>query len=352
MGSFKRLQHIQKIVANSNYDLSILKSSTLVMNCMEVSNLRNLEFPNMNFESKFKHQISIARQMGLLTPLEINKSYDIVIVSVSKSKEESLAQIAIGYDRTKHGGILIVEGSKTNGIDAIVQRLSKLHILEHLVAKSHGKIAVLKVLSKKITPFHEWLDFAIPCKNEDGFYSMPGLFSHKRIDPASKFLSTLFDNKLKGDIIDLGAGWGFLSSKLLSESLNLKSITLVDHDQKAIDCAQKNIKSAKAVFKWMDIQEITQLGSKFDSVICNPPFHSAEGRNVDLGKNFIKAAHSVLNSTGSLLLVSNIQLPYENLINTLFKNSFIVAKNKYFKIILAKRPKKYYGMLPKKVLIK
>ena len=37
-------------------------------------------------------------------------------------------------------------------------------------------------------------------------------------------------------------------------------------------------------------------------------------------KNFIKAAHSVLNSTGSLLLVSNIQLPYENLINALFKN--------------------------------
>ena len=133
MGSFKRLQHIQKIVANSNHDLSILKSSTLVMNCMEVSNLRNLEFPNMNFESKFKHQISIARQMGLLTPLAINKSYDIVIVSVSKSKEESLAQIAIGYDRTKHGGILIVEGSKTNGIDAIVLLLSKLHILEHLV---------------------------------------------------------------------------------------------------------------------------------------------------------------------------------------------------------------------------
>ena len=65
MESFKRLQHIQKIVANSNQDLSVSKSSTLVMNCMEVSDLQNLKFPNMNFESKFKHQISIARQMGL-----------------------------------------------------------------------------------------------------------------------------------------------------------------------------------------------------------------------------------------------------------------------------------------------
>ena len=341
MGSFKRLQHIQKIVANSNEDLSISKSSTLVMNCMEATDLRSLEFPNMNFESKFKHQISIAQQIGLLMPSEINSSYDLVIVSVSKSKNESLAQIAIGYERTKPGGILIVEGSKTNGIDAIIQKLSNLHILEHLVAKAHGKIAVLKVLSKKVTSFCEWLNFDIPCKNEDGFYSMPGLFSHKRIDPASKFLSTLFDNKLKGDIIDLGAGWGFLSSKLISESLTLKSVTLVDHDQKAIECAKKNIKSPKAIFKWMDIKEIRQLGSKFDSVICNPPFHSTKGKNIDLGKDFIKAAHSVLNSTGSLLLVSNIQLPYENLINTLFKNFSIVAKNKYFKIILAKRPKKY-----------
>lgn len=341
MGSFKRLQQIQKIVANSYQDLTISESSTLFMNYIEANDLLSVKFSNINFESKFKHQISVAKQIGLSTSIKINTTYEVVIVSVSKSKDESLAQIAIGYGRTKPGGILIIEGSKSNGIDTIVQKLLKSHVLEHLVAKAHGKIAVLRVPSNKLATFREWLNFDTPRKNEDGFYSAPGLFSYKRIDPASKFLSTVFDDKLKGDIIDLGAGWGFLSSKLLTQSSNLNSITLIDHDQKAIECAQKNIKSSKAIFKWMDIEEIGELGLKFDSVICNPPFHSAKGRNIELGKTFIKAAHSTLKSNGSLLLVSNIQLPYENLIDILFKNFSIITKNKYFKIILAKRPKKY-----------
>ena len=140
--------------------------------------------------------------------------------------------------------------------------------------------------------------------------------------------------------MDLGAGWGFLSSTLLKKSLDLKSITLVDHDQRAIECSKQNINSSKSIFKWLDVADICQLQVKYDNIICNPPFHSAKDTNIDLGKNFIKAAHASLKDSGSLLFVSNIQLPYENLVGSLFKNFIIAAQNKYFKIILAKRPKR------------
>ena len=346
MESLKRLQYINKMVVSSYPHLTTSNSSTLVMNYPKAADLLNSTLSNINYESKFKHQINVANQIGLVTTSKIKKTFDAVIVSVSKSKDESLAQIAIGYERAKTGGILIIEGSKRNGIETIIQNLLKFQVLEFIVPKDHGKIVVLKVPPKKVFPFSNWLDFDLPSKNDDGFYSIPGLFSYKRADSASKFLSTVFSDKLRGDVIDLGAGWGFLSSKLLDESLSLKSVTLIDHDQRALECAQKNIKSSKAKFKWMDIKEMNQLDSKFDTAICNPPFHSHQGIDIELGKSFIKAAHGSLKNTGSLLLVSNIQLPYEKYINNLFKNFTITAKNKYFKIILATKPKKYYDAYP------
>ena len=63
---------------------------------------------------------------------------------------------------------------------------------------------------------------------------------------------------------------------------------------------------------------------------------------MDLGKDFIAAAHNSLKKKGNLLLVANIQLPYENIIKTLFNEFEVHSKNKSFKIILAKRPKKHY----------
>ena len=340
MGSFKRLQHINKVIADSYSNLIVSNSTTLIMNYIEAVDLIHADFSNIHYESKFKHQMAMADQIGLLTSIDTSKNYEVVIVSISKSRTESFAQIAIAYERTKCGGVLVIEGSKVDGIDTVVHKLSRFQVLDHVIPKAHGKIAILKVSSKDVTAFSEWLAFNTPRKNEDGYYSMPGLFSYKRTDPASKFLTTLFDHNLSGDVMDLGAGWGFLSSKLLNESLNLKSITLIDHDLRALECAQRNITSPKAIFKWLDIEDVCQSDHKYDNIISNPPFHSAKGTNIELGKTFIKAAHGALKKGGTLLLVSNIQLPYETLINSLFKTFCIAAQNKYFKIILAERPKK------------
>ena len=212
------------------------------------------------------------------------------------------------------------------------------------MTKAHGKFAVIKVEFETINIISKWLTYTIPAKNKDGFYSMPGLFSYKTIDPASQFLTSTFNNQLEGHVIDLGAGWGVLSSELLKKSTNIKSITLMDHDLRAIACAKKNISNPKAKFKWMDINEINNFKFKFDYAISNPPFHSNKGRNIDLGKSFIIAAHKVLKPRGHFFLVANIQLPYENIIDSLFDSFKIQSQNKYFKIILAKKPKRHYDI--------
>ncbi|MDG2474191.1 MAG: methyltransferase [Paracoccaceae bacterium] len=342
MGSFKRLQYICKTLETYYTELISPKASTLFINYVEARDLKNINLPNIGYLSPLKKQQYEAKELGFEIPNNDKKKYEIVITSIPKSREEALGQVARAYKNTKFGGVLVLEGNKRNGIGSIIKILSKIVQIDYQTSKAHGKIAIIKVVSRRIGTFSTWLDFSMPSKNKDGFFSMPGLFSYKNIDPASQFLSLSFNDNLNGNVIDLGSGWGFLSSKLLKNCRNVKSVTLLDHDQRALECAKTNINNPKAKFKWADINETTALGIKFDNAICNPPFHNNKGKNIELGKSFIKAAHNNLKSRGSLLLVANIQLPYENTIRNLFHNFQIHSENKYFKIILANKPKRKY----------
>ena len=345
MGSIKRLNYICKTIETFYPKLIDSEASTLFINYSDASDLNKITLPNINYYSDFATQQTFAKKLGLVTLSKINKKYEIVVVTVSKSKLESFGRIAIAYETIKFGGILIIDGSKRNGIDSIIKILSKIVDLEHINSKDHGKTAILTVLGKKIDTFADWSKYSKPIKNEDGYFSVPGLFSYRKIDPASEFLSSIFDDQLRGNIIDLGAGWGFLSAKVIKKCKKIKSITLIDHDQRAINCARMNIKNKKASFRCLDVKEATDLGLKFDNVISNPPFHSNQCKDLNLGKSFIRVAHRHLKSTGSLFIVSNIQLPYERLAQSLFRKCTIHLQNRKFKIILATGPKNDYDIL-------
>ena len=340
MGSLGRLRHICKTIKECSPQSADPNASTLFMNYANVTDLKNLTLPNVSYYSPLKKQHVEAKKIGFETPNNISKKYETVIVSVPKTREEALGQIAIAYEATKLGGLIILEGNKRDGIDSIIKALSDVIKVENSIAKAHGKIVIIKVSSDSISPFSNQLKQLYPSKNRDGFFSVPGLFSYKKIDSASQFLTSAFDEKVTGDVIDLGAGWGFLSFKLLSSCSRITSVTLLDHDLRALDCAKLNIKSEKAKFLWSDINEVKSLGAKFDNAICNPPFHSNKGKDIKLGINFIKASHHILKNGGNLLLVANIQLPYENVISNLFYDFKVFSQNKYFKIIFAKKSKR------------
>ena len=343
MVSPKRLQKICSIIHESYFELTHRNASTLFFNYSNVEHLTNLRLPNKSYYSSLKKPLRMAQEFGLKTTFNLTEQYDTIIISIPKSRHEALGQVALAYQNVKSGGILIVEGNKRTGIDSIIKTLSQLVNLENVISKAHGKIGIIKVSSKNINVFSKWLNYITPSRNKDGYFSMPGLFSYKKADSASRLLALNFSKQISGDVIDLGSGWGFLSIKLLETCSQVKSITLVDHDQRAIICAKENMNSSKANFKWIDINETRNLGLKFDNAVCNPPFHSDERKNIELGRSFIRTAHSNLKNKGNLLMVANIQLPYEKLTRTLFHDFEILVQNKYFKIILAKRPKRTYN---------
>ena len=151
----------------------------------------------------------------------------------------------------------------------------------------------------------------------------------------SYLLSKQFENKLDGDIADLGSGWGYLSAQAIKSNHSIKNIFLVESHMGALNAAKKNILSARAKFLWLDIQHDDLQVNNVNHVIMNPPFHFGTRVNMQLGFTFLKVAHKILKGGGCLWLVFNQELPYEPYIKNLFSNYQLLVRSKTYKVIKA-----------------
>ncbi len=87
-------------------------------------------------------------------------------------------------------------------------------------------------------------------------------------------------------------------------------------------------------FHWHDVEQ--GVADRCDAIVCNPPFHAlGRGDRPDIGRAFIAAAAASLVRGGSLWLVANRHLPYEDALGTGFSQVRSVAQNGGFKIVHA-----------------
>ena len=69
----------------------------------------------------------------------------------------------------------------------------------------------------------------------------------------------------------------------------------------------------------------------------NPPFHEGHAADPALGRAFVKRAADILKIGGSLLMVANRGLPYEDTLATLFKAHGETCRNARYKVLWARK---------------
>ncbi len=62
-----------------------------------------------------------------------------IIVEIVRAKAETLALIADGFAALETGGLLIIDGQKTDGIESILRLIKAEFPLAGVFSKSHGK---------------------------------------------------------------------------------------------------------------------------------------------------------------------------------------------------------------------
>lgn len=257
-----------------------------------------------------------------------------VLFQPGKSKDEILAGFARAYDMLAPGGTLIVALANTAGAARFEKELSKASPLLFSVSKNKCRaFAVGNAQPWDAEILEGWRKLGERRTIADTtFVVEAGVFSADHVDPGSAMLAAHLPPSLRGEVADLGAGWGFLSHAALGKSARISRIDLFEADSRALSCARENV-SGSAEFHWHDVTK--GLPGKYDHIIMNPPFHTGQSRDVDLGKAFLGVAAASLKRGGGIHLVANRQLPYEAHLAALGLRTRILEENHAYKVLVA-----------------
>ncbi len=258
-------------------------------------------------------------------------------VCLPRARDEARDLIAQAAAAT--AGPVILDGQKTDGIEAMLRALKGRVRLSEPISKGHGKIAWFA--SPGAAALADWRAGTREIADAEGrrFVTRPGLFSADGADPGSALLLATLPSGLKGVAVDLGAGWGWLAAGLLARAPKITALHLVESDARALDCARANVADPRAVFHWADATRPLP-GIAADLVVTNPPFHQGRAGQPALGQAFLRAAAAMLAPSGQLWLVANRHLPYETTLAQAFAAHREVVAADGFKILMAERPRR------------
>ncbi|WP_372799725.1 methyltransferase [Paracoccus seriniphilus] len=274
------------------------------------------------------YQALAARGYEVVTTAE--GDFETALVFLPRAKAEARARIADASTRLRPGAALWIDGQKTDGVDSILKDLRKRATVDQVYSKGHGKIF------RVLRPEGEWLPADWVSRGQEvvpGFVTRPGVFSADGIDPGSALLARHLPERMPTRMVDLGAGWGWLSAQVLAHP-GVEVIHLVEAEHAALESARENVSDPRARFHWTDARSFS-LPEPVNGVIMNPPFHVGRMADPRLGQEFIAAAARLLTGAGKLWMVANRHLPYETVLGEHFARVSEIGGDTRFKIIEA-----------------
>ena len=252
------------------------------------------------------------------------------LVCLPRAKAEAHALLAEAAQAVAPGGVIAIDGQKTDGVEAVLKDCRALGlVLGEALSKAHGRICVCLADARLLV-------WAAQDHVVEGFVTRPGVFSADGPDRGSVMLAAALPKVLPGRVGDLGAGWGYLSRAILERS-GVLHLDVVEAERVALDCAARNVSDPRVTLHWADARTF-RPARPWGAVVMNPPFHNGRTPDPALGQGFVRAAHRGLAPDGVLWMVANRHLPYEPVLRELFRVVEDVAGDGAFRVTRAAYP--------------
>jgi 16S rRNA (guanine1207-N2)-methyltransferase len=315
-----------------------VEGAILVLRPNDTAILRSLEASLVCWQP-FRPTYDQFVQFGADMADRIEGTHPAAIVCATRNRAETLSLVAQAWDVVADGGWIALTGQKTDGIDSTIKRLRHALPVGEVIAKGHGKLAVIARQGSRPDALDTWITDASAREIDGGYLTAAGVFSADGVDPGSRVLAAAVTPLLKGRVADLGAGWGWLSGEALKKNDTITQLDLLEAEGAALSLARQNVTDARAAFHWADVTTLPKPASRYDAVIANPPFHTGREGDPGLGQAFIAAAARLLAPGGTAYIVANRHLPYEQAFEANFSWWEEMEGSPQFKVIRARRPK-------------
>ncbi|MDP9763000.1 class I SAM-dependent methyltransferase [Deinococcus enclensis] len=232
-----------------------------------------------------------------------------LVLAGDRGTAYAMAQVAWAHANTPPGGTLFLAGDRDKGFDRYVRAAGAAFGTGETIARDGGMRVAKLVRRPGPTPAYPDAD-----RYETGdltVVGLPGVFSAAKPDKATALLlAALHGLDLNGKrVLDLGCGTGLIGAWAARRGAQ---VTLVDGDLQSVRSAQATLDANGLSGEVLHSDVDAALADRtFDVVLTNPPFHVGRGVVLDVAREFIAAAQRRLNPGGTLYLVANDPLPYE-----------------------------------------
>lgn len=266
---------------------------------------------------------------------------DVAILVMPKALERAeyaLAQIA---PLLAPGSPVLLVGEKKGGV-ARAERLLGVHgeALEKLDSARHCQL--WRARRRAQVPAFELADwesrFRIALEDQElELVSLPGVFSHGRLDEGSELLLQERAELPAGRVLDFGCGGGVLSAALGRRNPQ-SSFELVDVDALSLYCAGQTLALNGVDARVFPSDGLSEVHGRFAAVVSNPPFHTGIRHDTSVAERFFEQVTRNLVPRGELRIVANGFLKYPQLVEAHIGPCRVLRETSRFKVYSAVAP--------------
>ncbi|MBD1550874.1 class I SAM-dependent methyltransferase [Pseudomonas typographi] len=237
------------------------------------------------------------------------------------------------------GRMLYLVGEKRGGIEGSARLLQTYGTPRKLDSARHCQLWQVEVehapAAPSLPPLAQRFGVAAP-GGELQVVSLPGVFSHGRLDRGTALLLEHLDNLPAGHILDFGCGAGVIGA-LIKRRYPSNRVSLLDVDAFAIAAATLTLQANGLEGELICADGIDGAPALLDGIVSNPPFHSGVHTHYEATENLLLKSAEHLEIRGEIRLVANSFLRYPPLLESAFGHCETLAQRDGFRIYRARK---------------
>ncbi|MBC9249729.1 16S rRNA methyltransferase [Pseudomonas alcaligenes] len=214
------------------------------------------------------------------------------------------------------GRELYLVGEKRGGIERAAKQLAAYGKPRKLDSARHCQLWQVTVEQAPAAPDLHSLAQRFELPLADGplqVLSLPGVFSHGRLDRGSALLLEQLDGLPTGHLLDFGCGAGVLGA-VLKRRYPQSQLSLLDVDAFAVESSRLTLAANGLQAEVIAGDGIDAAPQGLAAIISNPPFHTGVHTDYQASEHLLRQAARHLDKGGELRLVANSFLKYPPLI--------------------------------------
>lgn len=235
------------------------------------------------------------------------KQYNLAVLSVFKSGEAEFTRDVLqsAFQALEIGGTLVV------AIDNPRDKWLRSHLAAtgekvRVRADSSKKPATVCYIVRKTKALKKVRDFTCKIVFRDHqrlltALTRPGVFAHRRIDPAARHLLNAIDMAEGARVLELGCGSGCVSLGLAARHPSIE-VYAIDSSARAVSCLQQSASENDLpnITVTLEADGLVPDPGGYDLVTANPPYYS----DFRIAEMFVNSAKAALAPGGTLLLIT------------------------------------------------